>query len=44
VKQRAAALSNCFKTIVVLLSLFDENHNELPISSFDCAPDAPVTA
>jgi hypothetical protein len=35
---------NCFNTIVVLLSLFDENHNQLPISSFDCAPDGPVTA
>jgi hypothetical protein len=35
---------NCFNTIVVLLSLFDENHNQLPLSSFDCAPDGPVTA
>jgi hypothetical protein len=35
---------NCFKTIVLVLSLFDENHNQLPFSSADCAPDGPVTA
>jgi hypothetical protein len=35
---------NCFETIVVLLSPFDADHNQAPISFVDCAPDGLVTA